>query len=244
MTETTKKSLLAAVIALIFLMPAFPVHAQEQEQRDVPKLEERIFSIKYRNVREIHTAIHYFVSNLGEISSDRGSSIIIVKDTPESLARIEHMIKLLDIPPANIRLSFFLFLGSKNDDGADTSRLPEGVAKGLSELGQVMAYRSFKLLDSGLLTFSSTADGGDLRLAGAQDLEFAIHFKTSYNQRSQYLRLENLSIVLLPGEKKGPQQLMRTDVGIEDGGVAVVGASTLNGGDEAFIAIVTMDVLK
>ena len=139
MTETTKKALLVAVIALLFLMPAFPVHAQEQERQDIPELAGKIFSIKYRDVKEIHALMASFLSSpFSRISFDRGSSIIIIRDTPESLAKIEQMIKLLDIPPANIRLTFFLFLGSKKSEGTDTSRLPEGVAKGLSELGQVM----------------------------------------------------------------------------------------------------------
>jgi hypothetical protein len=231
------------ITALLFaLLPASPASAQEERQP--PPLEERIFTINHGDVNSIFRMIQPFKSRWGRINADRESSIIVVRDTAETIQRIEDIIERMDIAPDNLILTFFVFTATKEGEagGGVPEDLPSNVLRGLNELRSIMAYQQFSLLDSGMLTLASSAESGDLRISGTDESDIRISFRTSYNRQSRYLRLEHLQMSLL--RDNDWTRLLETEVGIEDGGVAVVGTSKLDGGEEALVAIVTMSVAR
>jgi hypothetical protein len=231
--------------ATILLLSAGLAAAQEeQQQQQPPQIEERIFTIKHGDVQSIYRMARSFVTPWGRINYDDRSAIIVVRDTREAIDHIADIIAQMDIPPENIGLTFFAFKATREGAQQIPGNLPEGVRKGLSELGKVMAYKDFQPIDSGMLTLSSGARKGELRLSGKDKEDIEITFDLQFNRQSRHLKLFELIVGLHNREQGKWLQLMQTDIGIDDGGVAVVGASKLDGDNEALVVIVTMNIIQ
>ena len=238
--QRTLSTATVLTLAVFIMFAALPAAAQEDELLRAPEVKEQIFTVKHADVRAVFGMVRSLLSPYGNAQFDRASSIIVVRDTAESLAHIAEVIATMDVPPDNLRLTFFIFTAVKGVTSEPPADLPEDVGLGLRELSKAMAYGNFKLLDSGMLTLASTANRGELTLSGPREGNITISFDLAYNRQSRYARLGELMVVSRHGESW--RQLMRTDIGIEHGGVAVVGASKLDGGEEALVAIVTLAV--
>ena len=230
------------VLAAVLLVPAGVVLAQEAQERQKPEIVERIFTIQHGDVQAIYRMIRSFVTAWGTINADENSSIIVVRDTSEAVAHMAAIIAEMDLAPENIGLTFFAFRATKGGSRTIPEGLPEGVKRGLNELAGVMAYRVFNPIDSGMLTLASSAERGELRLTGIGGADLEISFKISYSRQSKHLQLHKL-LVRLEKDDEGTS-LMQTDIGVDDGGVAVVGASRLDGGEEALVVILTMNIVQ
>ncbi len=239
-----KETRIAAILILaaLLLAPAGYLLAQEEQERQEPEIVERIFTIQHGDVQAIYRMIRSFVTAWGTINADENSSIIVVRDTSEAVAHMAAIIAEMDLAPENIGLTFFAFRATKGGSRTIPEGLPEGVKRGLNELAGVMAYRVFSPIDSGMLTLASSADRGELRLTGIGGADLEISFKINYSRQSKHLQLYRLLVRLEKGDDG--MSLMQTDIGVENGGVAVVGASKLDGGDEALVVIVTMNVIQ
>lgn len=231
-----KKLLTAHLVLALTVLLLSPLNAAAQENKR-PELVERIFTISYADLSTIHDLARRFASEWGVITVDPQSKTIIVRDTRDAIERIATKIASIDVPPDQLRLTFFVFQASKTEGGQQKDELPKGVTSALDEVKKLMAYKSFSLIDSGLLTMVSTADAGDLRVSE----NIAISFHMDYHRESKYLRLDNLTLFKEDEDKK-LRQLFRTDVALGNGEVVVAGASKLDGGDTALLTIVTMDV--
>lgn len=238
--RNTLSTAAVAALTVFFLFAAMPAAAQEDELLKAPEVKEQIFTIKHASAHLVYNMVRGLITPYGNARFDAASSIIVVRDTEDSLAHIAEVIATMDVPPDNLRLTFFIFTAEKGVSSEPPAVLPDDVGLGLRELGKAMAYGNFKLLDSGMLTLSSTANRGELTLSGPNDANILISFAIDYNRQSRYAGLYELRVATRRGDIV--RQLMRTDIGIEDGGVAVVGASKLDGGNQALVAIVTLAV--
>lgn len=230
-----KKILTAHLILVLTVLLLSPLNAAAQDKKS-PELAERIFTISYADLSTVHELARRWATQWGDIVVDPESKTIIVRDTQEAIDRIAAKIAAIDVPPDQIRLTLFVFEASKTEGAMRASELPKGVASALDEVKKLMAYKSFSLIDSGMLTMVSTADAGDLRISD----NIAISFHMDYHRESKYLRLENLTVFKEEEDNK-LRQLFRTDVALASGEVVVAGASKLNGGDTALLTIVTME---
>lgn len=231
-----KKVITAHLTVALIVLLLSPLNAAAQEDKK-PELVERMFTINYGNLSSLYDIARDFASENGVVTVDRESKTIIVRDTRKAIENIAAKIAAIDVPPDQIRLTFFVFQASKTEGGQQGSELPKGVTSALDEVKKLMTYKKFSLIDSGMLTMVSTGDGGDLRLSG----DISISFRMDYHRESKYLRLENLRLFKVEEDNK-LRQLFRTDVALGDGEVIVAGASKLDGGDTALLAIVTMNV--
>ena len=230
---------LAVGLAANLLLLAMPLSAQEEESQ-IPQFEERIFTVQYGNLDAIYEMVRVFRSPFGKMNADRGSSIIVVRDTPETIDRVAKIIAEMDVPPDSIRLTFFVFVATRDATGGLPSDIPEGVTKSLTELTKLMSYRSYRLEGQVLLTVASTANVAETNISS--DIgRITIRFTPRYNSQGKILSLEELRLFIVRSNGESSQPF-RTDVVVEDGGVSIVGASKINGGDEALLAIVSMDV--
>ena len=101
------------VFALALITAVAPAAAQEEEGRQAPKIEEKIFTIKYGDVAEIYRMVRSLNSPWGRTQADQSSSIIVVRDTAETLANIAQVISRMDVAPDNFSFTFFVFTAEK-----------------------------------------------------------------------------------------------------------------------------------
>ena len=133
----------------------------------------------------IYDNIRKQLSPWGTVTINEETRTFFVKDTPEIISLLEQQIESIDVAPDNIRLTFFIFKASKTGTSGSLSELPQGVREGLDQVKEVMAYKSFNLENSGMLTILSTGRRGGLSLSNSYRIDFAM----DYNQGSKLLML-------------------------------------------------------
>ena len=229
----------ACLALLLIVCPLAAVMAQEtenqQEEQKRPDLVQRVFRINYADINSIHRIVAALTSRYGRTSIDRVTKTLVVQDSQDYLDNIGRRIAELDIPPDRIRLTFFAFKAMRSGIDRGREDVPPGVNEALEELVKLMSYRSFELIDSGLLTLLSTGERGSLQISD----QITIEFHYDYNQESKFLRLENLGVYLRADDTL--KKLFQTTIPISKDEVVVAGASKLNGGEEALLIVVMMN---
>lgn len=237
MSIATRARSLCLPLAAALLFSVLPAAAQDQAEDERPQLEERLFTIRHGSVDDIMRVVRGLVSAAGRVTADPGSSTIVVLDTPGDLERIAAVVVEMDRQPDDLLISFHVFVASREEGESDVGGLPDSVRRGIAELSRVMAYSRFRLVGSEVVNVASNADSVSISITG--ELDIGLGFDLDYDPRSRFLSMRNLAMSVRRGERWS--RLLLTDAVVEDGGVAVVGASRLEGGEVALLTIVSME---
>jgi hypothetical protein len=152
-----------------------------------------------------------------------------------------------------------------NDNGRDDialgSRfqgLPGSIRKAMEDLGDLLPYRSYELIDTALIR---TADRGTVTMKGPGGREFRVQlrFRPGEPPEEPELVIRGFDVIDITrhpagtapgGDSDGskpdgepvpqtPRMIISTSFGMSVGETLVVGSSRLNGGDTALILLVT-----
>jgi hypothetical protein len=150
-------------------------------------------------------------------------------------AKIEAFLKQTDVPLPDRVLHVYLLEASKQP--ASAPELPAGAMKAVRDLQEVMPFRGFRLLESGLLRSART---GQVALGSDFVLEFAFRRQRDPDGRVLVERFFLRREVPSKADKEGEYRvLIDTSFLIRPGETVVVGTSKLDGGDDALVVLVT-----
>ncbi|MEQ1664138.1 MAG: type IV pilus secretin PilQ [Bdellovibrionales bacterium] len=161
-------------------------------QKRLTPLKVQVIPVSYATVGDLEKQIKPFLSEgRGQLVSDSRTSSLIVTDTEDVLARVERLVKELDIPPAQVMIeskiveasetftrrlgiNWSLTNGSKivsNNGGVNGSALTMSPSMGSTSIApdQITAQSSFLRLQLGTLDFLGNLDA-TLSLAQADSL--------------------------------------------------------------------------
>jgi hypothetical protein len=105
----------------------------------------KVFSLRYVDSRAIANLLKPFEVNY---SVEPGLKTVTVKAPEKTLNAIEEVIKRFDVPantPKQVEVTAYLLLGS-SEPGPDT--MPAGLKPVVDQLRAVMAYKSYRVLDT------------------------------------------------------------------------------------------------
>lgn len=160
----------------------------------------------------------------------------------------------LDTAPVGFNLRFYLMRAA---DQPPTMPPPAGeaaekeIAPVIEYLKQVVRYRQFSLVQTGLLRMQERTPGA-LLLGDAKNW-FGLCFNAvSANREASTLRLGDVKLSQgqvgrngQTGEEvKSERTILETSVQLKDGEVAVLGASRVDGENEALVLVVRCDFVK
>ncbi|MHC9541410.1 MAG: secretin N-terminal domain-containing protein [Vulcanimicrobiota bacterium] len=86
---------------LSFLQMLMPVWGEEQSQEQITH---KIFHITNRRASEMEALVKMFLSGEGQIVSDDRSNVLVVKDYPSVISRIEQFLPNVDKPLPQVRI--------------------------------------------------------------------------------------------------------------------------------------------
>jgi type IV pilus assembly protein PilQ len=73
-------------------------------QSKLTPLKVKVVPVSYATVKDLETQVKNFLSERGKVAGDDRTSSLIITDTADVLARVERLIKELDIPPAQVMI--------------------------------------------------------------------------------------------------------------------------------------------
>jgi hypothetical protein len=176
---------------------------------------------------------------------DPGCRITIVKDnvlsvlaSPEAQATVADLLRRLEVPPRSQTFQIMILAaGMESEPAID---LPQGAARALAGSGRLLPYKGYRLIDQGLLT---TTGRGKIALGDSQTgFEAELKMEGGAEPGSPVL-VRSFELTRAKWESVGQTPFRRsvidTSFTIEPGGTVVLGASRLEGGDQALVVLIT-----
>lgn len=88
-----------------YLKEQSQIEKYKYEQKLLVGLEMQIITIKYSHAKDMVTSIKSMLSDRGSINVDERTNSMIIRDTPENIAKVQEIVKTLDKETQQIRIS-------------------------------------------------------------------------------------------------------------------------------------------
>jgi hypothetical protein len=163
-------------------------------------------------------------------TGDKPIGYVKITCTPAIHERIAEVLKQYDVSPRSHTFQIVLLEGSTETTG--TPSLAPGPQKALEDIRQVLPFKGYRLLDTGLLR---TADEGSVTVG--QNLYVTMIIRSG-REASQPMYVRSFRM-LQTGGPGDPRPLIMTSFSIKTKETVVVGTSKLDGGDKALVVLVT-----
>jgi hypothetical protein len=243
--RTMKKEILIAlfIILAIFLFSAQAGLGQEAK----PKMRQEIVKLKYISNNDILSVLYTFLSRDGRINPNPESGLITISDYPENVEKVLAVIRQYDVKPADIQFTIQLVLGSAfGEEKSDKSLQDDAVIK---ELGSLLKYKSFSLLDT---SFVRAIDRERSGVTMGKDAELILELRPKYIKEDKddliqvEARLSKIGAIIGAGEntRRESTTLLTSNFTMKSGDKTVVGVSKMDGGDKGLILIISGKVIK
>ncbi len=148
-----------------------------------------------------------------------------------------------DVPPPTQVFQVHVLRAMTQPQSRKLPQLPENAVRALNDLMQLLPYRGFELVDSGLLRTSGKAElflGSDRRYQAL--LEFQGDPDSGKPLQISFRLLAEKLVPSGPGKPMvvaGMLNLLATTFSMQVGETVVVGTSKLNGGSEALVVLLS-----
>jgi type II secretory pathway component GspD/PulD (secretin) len=241
-------ALMALAFTLALVLPALAedttpaATGQQAQNAEAKNLRTEIVKLKYVNASNIQNLLYAYISRDGHIQVNRNMpNVLTVTDTPENVEKILAAVRELDVKPADVLYTVQLVLGSEIDATTDPELKNDPVIK---ELGRLLRYKGYTLLDSTLVRVMNRDRASVVALTPdvAADAK-APTIKTEVRLR----QIERLGMTQDKDGKPQPVANVTTPIestlNIKSGERTVVGVSKLDGGDKGLILIISAKVV-
>lgn len=243
-----RRILLGLAMAGLLAAQEKPQTAPADSAKSAPPYEQRVFQLKYADVRDVANVLEVFGYSIHRNPSLHALAVSAPHDV---MAAIEDAIKRLDVPtaaPKDIDLTVYMVVASEQPGTSNS--LPPELQPVANQIKSIFSYKTFRMLDSVLLR---TQPGNVARASGVIGTTGVDSSKTPYSlsvrptavtedPKGHLIRLDNLVLNLrVPG---GMDAGINTEITVREGQKVVVGKSSMGAPDQALILVVTAKVAE
>jgi hypothetical protein len=244
--KIVKMVLLALAIAGLLAAQEKPQPAPA-ETKSGPPLEQRVFQLKYADVRDVANVLDVFGYS---IHRNPNLHVLAVSAPHDVMTAIEEAIKRLDVPtaaPKDIDLTVYMVLAS--EQAGSGNNLPPELQPVANQLKGIFSYKGFRMLDTVLLRTQpgnmARASGVIGTASGSSNTQYNLSVMptaVTEDPKGRLIRLNNLVLNLrvAPGMDAG----INTEITVREGQKVVVGKSSMGAPDQALILVVTAKVAE
>jgi len=204
------------------------------------KLEEKTFTLRFKDLNEATIKIRPFISSQGAILIRPQLKQLVVKDFPSNLEQIEKVIRALDLPPKQLVIAIHFIEASKASQPGKVSVELEEVANRLSG---VLNFNNYELVDKVLL---KAVEGQNFQHQAGN--RYYISFYGDFiDDGPGVIKLLNFTLFkseLLPNGKYRYKKLFSSALNLIDQQTIVVGASKSEMSDRALLMVITAKVQR
>lgn len=216
-----RTALVAAALTLCSAVIA-PATAAETD------LETRVVTLRHQPVGDAVSLIVPLLSERGGVELRPGGSTLVIRDVPESLARILPLLADFDRPATAIRVEIrIVSAGGREAPASAAGELPEELLERLREL---LRYRNYRLLAGDAI---DTLEGGAVRhrLGAGYRVEFRLGRLTD----DRRIRLEGFRI--FRGNEEETEPLIHTNISLRVDKPMVLGLARTESSESALMVV-------
>jgi hypothetical protein len=219
------------------------IQAEERarEETEQQNWETRIFPVKYVDLGQLNNALSMFRAKM-QISPEL--HVISVRAPKEIMPAIEDAIKRLDVPQPRKEAELTIYVIIASDQAEPSAAIPPVLNPVINQLKGVLAYKSYRVLDTLITRGTNNGFGNQTSLSGTLALSETL--KPTFNFRARFqienpdgktpvLRLNEMNFGLGGGGMNSAG--ISGNVEIPQGQQVVVGKATL--GDKALILVMS-----
>jgi hypothetical protein len=256
----------ACVHLCVLTLVAIPVIAQETETAQAPpqtatseKLVTRIFPVEYADVRDLGRVLMIFG---GRVQPEPELGVIGWTGPESLLPAVEAAIASLDkapTPEPNVELTVYFLLATKGDAAA--SALPPGLDGVAAQLREVFGFETVRVLETNAMQVRNGSRGelnGILPQGPGEIGEARYEFGFNRLQVTEDAAGRSIRLDMLRANVATPTKVVvdgqpttrmmdtgiRTDIDLREGQKAVIGKTTLKGGTETVLVVVTATIVE
>lgn len=246
------------VLLSALVLSVGPVVAGDVEPESGRDLVTQIFKIEYGDVRNIADVISLFG---GRVQPEPELGVIGWTGPESQLPAVEAAIRSLDVAPVpepNVELTVWFLLAV--NDGLGTRSVPASLDGVAVQLQDVFGYDSVRLIETTALRVRNGSRGelnGILPQPSGEDREARYKFGfrrlwLNTDESGRSIRLDGLSAgvqaphtVLEAGQRttRYMETGVSTDIDIREGQKAVIGKTSVEGGEETVFIVVTGTII-
>jgi len=266
--------LIRTALLAFLLLVGVGIHAQEgkpQEAQAQPKVKTdarppqresgRVFKVEFADVDQVAELLKTFCY----VKADSKLRVIAARGTEEELAAVETALQKLDMPPVlgrDVEVTGYIVAASPKPGLKDG--IPKEIESAVAQLGQVLSFKSFALVDSIVIRTREGGTGqteGTLKLDGAKGGDYKLVLDAvrivSKPDLPSIIRIDGIKFwatapvfweTVEGGDKKSYKILSRakieTDVSMKEGQKVIVGKTSMEGVEGSLVLILTAKVLE
>ena len=201
-----------------------------------------IVHIKHIEPSAAAEVLRGLASRRGRVEHNRELGVVTIYDKPALVAKMLEVVADLDKP--RVTLSFEIVLVAAGSEAAGTGRaLGEDMDKVLAELRKLFAYPHYSLKDRARIQMLA-GSRAELQVAGQSGYKIELESTGQPGADSRLpVRIE-VQRTWMQGSEMFHDSVVATSIEVSDGETTVVGASRLNGDDNALVVILKTTVEK
>ena len=223
------------IIVLLFVFASLSYQGATDQN-----LEEKTFTLRFKDLNEATIKIRPFLSDQGAILIRPQLKQLVVKDFPSNLEQIEKVLRAFDLPPKRLTIAIHFIEASKAPQPGKLSVEMEEVANRLSG---VLNFSHFELVDRVMLR---AVEGENFRHQ-AGDRYFISFYGEFIDDGPGVIKLRNFTLFkseLLPNGKYRYKKLFSSALNLIDQQTIVVGAAKSEMSDRALLMVITAKVQR
>lgn len=241
------KRISTIILAMAACLPA--------QQASTPDYVAKMIPVHYVDVDRLDDLLRM---NGVNIRADAGLHVLVVSGRPDVVAAIEEMVKKLDVPPPAQRefeLTGYLVSGSIQQRADE---IPADLAPAVKQLHNLFNYKSYRVMDIFFIHAGPSGRGGEpFRnqstsgiLPGTNSQYDFAYNDANVTGTTVHLSELRLTIMTPTSERNAKGAPISRNVGIHtsvdvpEGQRIVVGKSSVPGGDDCLILVLSVKLLK
>jgi hypothetical protein len=189
-----------------------------------PEVITKTYFLKHISPREVERALRYYFYRASSLPSRK---MITVQIPPENVKEFEALLKKMDVPKQTISFRIFTIIASKKPNGGKIDN--RDLKNVLSELKNLLNFKSFKLDGVSLLNMEDGSDGGVELSSSISQLKLGIEDVTMTKNQSSNQIIEINELYL----RHYKTMLISTRTSIKNNGYLIAGVSRLTETKEA-----------
>ena len=178
----------------------------------------KTYFLKHISPREVERALRYYFYRASSLPSRK---MLTVQIPPENVKEFEALLKKMDVPKQTISFRIFTIIASKTPNGGKIDN--RDLKNVLSELKNLLNYKSFKLDGVSLLNMEEGSDGGVELSSSISQLKLGMEdvSVTKNQSRNQIIEIDELYL------RHYKTVLISTKTSIKNNGYLIAGVSRL-----------------
>lgn len=225
---------------LLIIVILFAVTSLSYQGITDQNLEERTFTLRFKDLNEATIKIRPFLSSQGAILIRPQLKQLVVKDFPSNLEQIEKVLRAFDLPPKRLTIAIHFIEASKAPQPGKVTVEMEEVANRLSG---VLNFSHYELVDRVMLR---AVEGENFRHQ-AGDRYFISFYGEFIDDGPGVIKLRNFTLFkseLLPNGKYRYKKLFSSALNLIDQQTIVVGTAKSEMSDRALLMVITAKVQR